>query len=179
MNIQSFSSHFDPDAVRAPAPGRPVVATDVIAEQGVPVRCAAAPIVLGALRGLGFDARLGPLPTTRDDLSELLVASSSVRGRVVAVGVYPADRAAMAAAGRLLCQVVEASRPRRVLLPSPRSFCAGVERAIQIVEEVLRRHGPSVYVRNRSSTTHTWCDGSRSGVRSSSTSWTACHRERR
>jgi 4-hydroxy-3-methylbut-2-en-1-yl diphosphate reductase len=37
---------------------------------------------------------------------------------------------------------------RRVLLPSPRSFCAGVERAIDIVERLLERHGPPVYVRN-------------------------------
>lgn len=38
---------------------------------------------------------------------------------------------------------------RRVLLPSPRSFCAGVERAIEIVERLLDRHGPPVYVRNQ------------------------------
>ncbi|GAA1675371.1 4-hydroxy-3-methylbut-2-enyl diphosphate reductase [Glycomyces endophyticus] len=38
---------------------------------------------------------------------------------------------------------------RRVLLPSPRSFCAGVERAIEIVERLLERHGPPVYVRNQ------------------------------
>ncbi|WP_335985960.1 4-hydroxy-3-methylbut-2-enyl diphosphate reductase [Glycomyces sp. MUSA5-2] len=38
---------------------------------------------------------------------------------------------------------------RRVLLPSPRSFCAGVERAIEIVERLLEQHGPPVYVRNQ------------------------------
>ncbi|GAB3646626.1 4-hydroxy-3-methylbut-2-enyl diphosphate reductase [Glycomyces tarimensis] len=38
---------------------------------------------------------------------------------------------------------------RRVLLPSPRSFCAGVERAIDIVERLLERYGPPVYVRNQ------------------------------
>ncbi|GAB3170133.1 4-hydroxy-3-methylbut-2-enyl diphosphate reductase [Myceligenerans halotolerans] len=38
---------------------------------------------------------------------------------------------------------------RRVLLPSPRSFCAGVERAIDIVERLLDRHGPPLYVRNQ------------------------------
>lgn len=41
------------------------------------------------------------------------------------------------------------SGTRRVLLPSPRSFCAGVERAIDIVERLLERHGPPVYVRNQ------------------------------
>jgi 4-hydroxy-3-methylbut-2-enyl diphosphate reductase len=37
---------------------------------------------------------------------------------------------------------------KRVLVASPRSFCAGVVRAIDIVEELLRRHGPPVYVRH-------------------------------
>jgi 4-hydroxy-3-methylbut-2-enyl diphosphate reductase len=35
-----------------------------------------------------------------------------------------------------------------VLLCSPRGFCAGVERAIQIVELALERYGPPVYVRH-------------------------------
>jgi 4-hydroxy-3-methylbut-2-enyl diphosphate reductase len=37
---------------------------------------------------------------------------------------------------------------KRVLVASPRSFCAGVVRAIDIVEELLKRHGPPVYVRH-------------------------------
>ncbi len=39
-------------------------------------------------------------------------------------------------------------RPRTVLLPSPRSFCAGVERAISTVERLLNEHG-QVYVRKQ------------------------------
>src|SRR5258708_36953520 len=35
-----------------------------------------------------------------------------------------------------------------VLLAAPRGFCAGVDRAIQIVEETLRRFGSPVYVRH-------------------------------
>jgi 4-hydroxy-3-methylbut-2-enyl diphosphate reductase len=38
---------------------------------------------------------------------------------------------------------------RRVLLASPRSFCAGVERAIEIVERSLERFGAPVYVRRQ------------------------------
>ena len=38
--------------------------------------------------------------------------------------------------------------PLRVLLAGPRGFCAGVDRAIRIVEEALRRHGAPVYVRH-------------------------------
>jgi 4-hydroxy-3-methylbut-2-enyl diphosphate reductase len=40
-------------------------------------------------------------------------------------------------------------RPRTVLLAAPRSFCAGVERAIEVVERVLARHGGPVYVRRQ------------------------------
>ena len=38
--------------------------------------------------------------------------------------------------------------PLRVVLAQPRGFCAGVERAIEIVERALRRFGPPVYVRH-------------------------------
>ncbi|HSA81583.1 MAG TPA: 4-hydroxy-3-methylbut-2-enyl diphosphate reductase [Geminicoccaceae bacterium] len=36
----------------------------------------------------------------------------------------------------------------RVILAQPRGFCAGVERAIEIVERALARFGPPVYVRH-------------------------------
>ena len=37
---------------------------------------------------------------------------------------------------------------KRVLLASPRGFCAGVDRAIEIVELALETYGPPVYVRH-------------------------------
>jgi len=37
----------------------------------------------------------------------------------------------------------------RVLLAAPRSFCAGVDRAIEIVERLLEQHGAPVYVRHQ------------------------------
>lgn len=36
----------------------------------------------------------------------------------------------------------------RVVLAQPRGFCAGVERAIEIVERALRKFGPPIYVRH-------------------------------
>src|SRR6187549_1383420 len=39
-------------------------------------------------------------------------------------------------------------KPLKILLASPRGFCAGVERAIQIVERALERYGRPVYVRH-------------------------------
>src|SRR5829696_7336801 len=46
--------------------------------------------------------------------------------------------------------LVEALQKRRlrVLLAKPRGFCAGVERAIEIVERALALYGPPVYVRH-------------------------------
>jgi len=38
--------------------------------------------------------------------------------------------------------------PLRILLAAPRGFCAGVDRAIQIVERALAKYGPPVYVRH-------------------------------
>jgi 4-hydroxy-3-methylbut-2-enyl diphosphate reductase len=36
----------------------------------------------------------------------------------------------------------------KILLAGPRGFCAGVDRAIQIVELAIEKHGPPVYVRH-------------------------------
>ncbi|MEM9055659.1 MAG: 4-hydroxy-3-methylbut-2-enyl diphosphate reductase, partial [Pseudomonadota bacterium] len=40
------------------------------------------------------------------------------------------------------------STPLTILLAAPRGFCAGVDRAIQIVEEALAKWGAPVYVRH-------------------------------
>ena len=43
----------------------------------------------------------------------------------------------------------ESSRPPlKVLLAAPRGFCAGVDRAIQIVEQALAKWGAPVFVRH-------------------------------
>src|ERR1700712_5191416 len=44
--------------------------------------------------------------------------------------------------------VNSAKPPLKVLLCSPRGFCAGVVRAIDSVEQALKRHGAPVYVRH-------------------------------
>ena len=48
-----------------------------------------------------------------------------------------------------LARWAAACQPRRIVLASPRSFCAGVERAIEIVERALDLHGAPVYVRKQ------------------------------
>jgi 4-hydroxy-3-methylbut-2-enyl diphosphate reductase len=53
----------------------------------------------------------------------------------------------------------------KVLLAAPRGYCAGVERAIAVVEEALRRYGPPVYVRKQIvHNTHVVNDLSRRGA---------------
>src|SRR5919198_4749795 len=39
-------------------------------------------------------------------------------------------------------------RPMEVYLAQPRGFCAGVVRAVEIVERALQKYGPPVYVRH-------------------------------
>jgi 4-hydroxy-3-methylbut-2-enyl diphosphate reductase len=45
--------------------------------------------------------------------------------------------------------MIDHAKPKlKILLAAPRGFCAGVHRAIEIVERLLERHGPPVYVRH-------------------------------
>ncbi|OFW78563.1 MAG: 4-hydroxy-3-methylbut-2-enyl diphosphate reductase [Actinobacteria bacterium RBG_19FT_COMBO_70_19] len=39
--------------------------------------------------------------------------------------------------------------PSKVLLAAPRGYCAGVDRAVEAVEQALAKHGPPVYVRKQ------------------------------
>jgi 4-hydroxy-3-methylbut-2-en-1-yl diphosphate reductase len=48
-----------------------------------------------------------------------------------------------------LARWAAAAGRRRIVLAGPRSFCAGVERAIEIVERALDMHGAPVYVRKQ------------------------------
>jgi 4-hydroxy-3-methylbut-2-enyl diphosphate reductase len=71
--------------------------------------------------------------------------------------VHPATLGRGRAAFKTLARLVpaieswaSAAHPsRRVVLASPRSFCAGVDRAIEIVEQALETYGPPVYVRRQ------------------------------
>ena len=56
---------------------------------------------------------------------------------------------ALRQAGPPLASWAAAVAPRKVLMASPRSFCAGVERGIEIVELALERYGAPIYVRKQ------------------------------
>ncbi|HZO79557.1 MAG TPA: 4-hydroxy-3-methylbut-2-enyl diphosphate reductase [Solirubrobacteraceae bacterium] len=59
-----------------------------------------------------------------------------------------AARALRAAAG-VLSQWAREIGPREVVLAAPRASCAGVERAIEVVERALDRYGAPVYMRKQ------------------------------
>src|SRR5262249_58221971 len=71
-------------------------------------------------------------------------------GGVAAVGYLAgSDRAVAEMIGEVAGRWVAAARPRTVHLASPRSFCAGVERAIEVVAKVLAVSDRPVYVRKQ------------------------------
>lgn len=47
-----------------------------------------------------------------------------------------------------MTEQLSSKRPLKLLLAAPRGFCAGVDRAIKIVELALEQHGAPVYVRH-------------------------------
>ena len=58
-----------------------------------------------------------------------------------------------------------------VLLANPRGFCAGVDRAIEIVERALELFGAPIYVRHEVVHNRFVVDDLRARARSSSTNW--------
>src|SRR5215467_3580659 len=51
-------------------------------------------------------------------------------------------------AGHFALRCHETRQTMRVVLAQPRGFCAGVERAIEIVERAIEKYGPPIYVRH-------------------------------
>jgi 4-hydroxy-3-methylbut-2-enyl diphosphate reductase len=70
------------------------------------------------------------------------------RPGATAVGALRAYRT-LARVGKVLAQWSDATGSRRVLLANPRASCAGVERAIEVVERALERYGAPLYVRRQ------------------------------
>jgi 4-hydroxy-3-methylbut-2-enyl diphosphate reductase len=68
--------------------------------------------------------------------------------RALAAGSARAFRSLRAAA-RAIDAWGQAAGPRRIELASPRASCAGVERAVETVDQALRNYGPGVYVRKQ------------------------------
>jgi 4-hydroxy-3-methylbut-2-enyl diphosphate reductase len=107
---------------------------------------------LAAAGYLLADMESGPLAAAAGERPVAVVrAVSDTPDRPVA-GIVSGGLAALRslrAAAPVVQRWAAACGPRQVLLAGPRSFCAGVERAIEIVERALERQGEPVYVRKQ------------------------------
>ena len=135
-------------------PGDVLVATEVETPSG-PVPLPAAPLVASSLARAGARVLQEPLYGPDGDTAKLVRAAARA-GKPLAVVHVVGDPAtdlrtdrALRRARRVLATWAAATGPRTVLLAEPRSFCAGVERAIEVVERALDRYGPPVYVRRQ------------------------------
>ncbi len=160
------------------APGDVVVATEVRGPGCAPVPVPGAAPLAAALRGLGLRVHTGPVVSVPRvggrtpagavavDTESAWLAAAAAGGPFAVVrtvvdtpdsplwrpGTPARGIAALRAlrrCGPALRRWLAATGPRTVALAAPRSFCAGVERAIDTVEEALRRYGGPVYVRRQ------------------------------
>ncbi len=145
-------------------PSAPILAA-ALRRRGARVVTGPVHSVDGLVRGAGY-ADLAATGAVAADLESASLAAGAA-GRPFAVARVVVDtpgapllrpgaaRAGAAALARLpavadaLGEWATALGNRQILLAAPRSFCAGVERAISIVEGALRRYGPPVYVRKQ------------------------------
>jgi 4-hydroxy-3-methylbut-2-enyl diphosphate reductase len=133
---------------------------------------------LAAAGYLLADMESGPLAAAADGERPVAVvrAVSDTPDRPLA-GIVSGGLAALRslrAAAPVVQRWAAACGPRQVLLAGPRSFCAGVERAIEIVERALERQGEPVYVRKQIVHNTRVVGDLESRGACSSTSWTRC-----
>ncbi|MFE7129720.1 4-hydroxy-3-methylbut-2-enyl diphosphate reductase [Streptomyces sp. NPDC057638] len=144
-------------------PGEVLVATEVTCPSGPRAPCPAAPLVAAELTRAGTRVRTAPvalLPEDTDSTVRLVTTvparESVARQPVLACGalVPPGNRtdSTVATSRNAVETWARLARPRTVLLAAPRSFCAGVERAIDVVASLLEQHATTdvpVFVRKQ------------------------------
>jgi 4-hydroxy-3-methylbut-2-enyl diphosphate reductase len=122
-------------------PGRPAIP------------CPAAVLMAGELCRHGLATVRGPLHLnvsggqTRDGVA--LAAVLPAADSQVGLGVASTGDRSGELARTTLTSCLSVAGPRTVLLASPRSFCAGVERAIEVVEHALDQRDAPIYVRKQ------------------------------
>jgi len=109
---------------------------------------------LAATGAIAVDMESAPLLAGAADSPVIVLraVSDTPAHPVFSPRIVPGGLAALRSlrqAAPVLARWAAAVGERHVLLASPRSFCAGVERAIEIVELALERHGAPVYVRKQ------------------------------
>jgi len=95
-----------------------------------------------AIAGAKWGAPLAVVRAISDSPGEELFSLAGARGVLRGLKSLHAARPALA-------NWAAAVRPREIWLFEPRSFCAGVERAVHTVERALEKYGAPVYVRRQ------------------------------
>ena len=142
------------------------------------VAVASAPLLAGALRRLGLTVHTGPIRSVSRisgagtagsdalavDMESAQLATAGTPFAVVRAIVDTPDHPlwqlgtlhrgvtalrTLRACAPALELWAAATGPREILLAAPRSFCAGVARAIDTVDRALQRYGAPVYVRRQ------------------------------
>jgi 4-hydroxy-3-methylbut-2-enyl diphosphate reductase len=112
------------------------------------IDCPAAPMLAGELRRRGVPVVCGALP----EQDRMFAAAVPTGGDAAGLGVaVPGDiEPHLARETRdVLADWLSVIGPRTVLLAGPRSFCAGVDRAVEVVRRALHDRGSPVYVRKQ------------------------------
>ncbi|WP_170313681.1 4-hydroxy-3-methylbut-2-enyl diphosphate reductase [Phytoactinopolyspora halophila] len=121
------------------------------------IPCPAAEFVAGELRRREIAATIAPLHldpagASDSDVVEFTAVLDGTDGRAglgLAASRVPEASGIRQAASDALARWAAVAQPRTVLLASPRSFCAGVERAIDVVWRLLEQRGGPIYVRKQ------------------------------
>jgi len=113
--------------------------------------CGAAELLTGSLRRSGLP--VVPVTNARGGGGDLVAVTALLPGedtqRALCAGALAGDGEALAAVRSAITSWTAVSGPHTVLLAGPRSFCAGVRRAIEIVARALAQYGAPVYVRKQ------------------------------
>ena len=128
-----------------PARAGPITTVDHLVRRHERASLAAAGYLLA-------DMESGPLAVAAGERPVAVVRAVSDTPDRPLAGIVSGGLAALRslrAAAPVVQRWAAACGPRQVLLAGPRSFCAGVERAIEIVERALERQGEPIYVRKQ------------------------------
>jgi 4-hydroxy-3-methylbut-2-enyl diphosphate reductase len=150
MTIRSWTATNAMAHLDALAPGE-IVVPDVVGQDGQEVRNLAAPVLAGTLRRRGISVREALVETPGrpgPGTTPVVLRSTPLAGGMLGLAARADDPAALHACADWAAAADRVVRPREVRLAAPRSFCAGVERAIEVVERELANRG-SVYVRKQ------------------------------
>ncbi|TNC23018.1 4-hydroxy-3-methylbut-2-enyl diphosphate reductase [Amycolatopsis alkalitolerans] len=123
----------------------PVASSDALVDGAERNRFAARGALAVDMESAQFAAVPGPLAVVRaivDTRDHPLWRPGTLRRGITGLRSLRAAAPAL----REWCSAVDQGE---ILLASPRSFCAGVDRAIEIVERALERYGAPVYVRRQ------------------------------